>query len=162
MRVLWVQSKRFLRADVKSPLKVQDQESLRKRMAEGTLTAGHFPPSRSGVTTSRRFRALWLTAFVLLAFAQGLHVAGHFDGFPSMAPIEHHHSAEEHAHASVPCESSEAASGHGHWVDHCHSPAIMDERMFLGAPGSGPNGTMVRAIAPEAPVSEIDYPPQLS
>lgn len=110
---------------------------------------------------SRHFRAFWLAAFALLAFAQALHVVEHLDLLPEITHAHHGHG-HDHPHEPTPVDSSDSSSEHSHLAEHSHSPAIVDSHSFRGDLVSAIRVMAPVSSLPESPVWEIEYPPQLS
>jgi hypothetical protein len=113
------------------------------------------------VAVPRHFQALWLLALAVLALAQVLHVVEHLEVIPQVAHHDHGHD-HDHPEESHPAEPGESPSEHNHLADHSHSPAILESQSFFGKRVSAQIGLAATSVAPEAPVWEIEYPPQLS
>lgn len=111
--------------------------------------------TRFAVFLHKNFRIAWLALFALLASAQATHFVGHLDGFFSSVHHDHGHDVEAN-------EPANASAEHSHFSDHCHSPAILDFHSFIVFRTAVLTNSTIVVSAPEAPVSEIDYPPQLS
>ncbi len=108
------------------------------------------------VTLIRKFPAIGLAVLILLACAHLGHYAEHLsvvtrDSIP----------CEGHGHDSGGPKTAEAGTSHGA-ADCCHSPAILEAAFVLAVCGAALEFFPTKESVPEAPVGEIDHPPQLS
>ncbi len=107
--------------------------------------------------SSRRYRALIFVAFALLGFSFALDVAQHIELLLTLS-----HSSVTSDHDFSKALGSENSQCHAHIVDHCHSLALFDEDFVAGNLTVTTREFTSLFSVPESPVTEIEYPPQLS
>ncbi len=103
----------------------------------------------------RHIRALWTAGLLILACAQLLHAYGHWE-----QTFSGDHQGCSHSHSPDP--AGDPASPSDPAADHCQCPAVIGAQMTVHLNLTVDATTIAEAGIPEAPVSSIDYPPQLS
>ncbi len=114
---------------------------------------------------ARHLGTFWLAAVALLALAEVTHFVGHLNVIPQTSHSHHDHQHGHHHHGhphdSQPSDPDVPAE-RGHLAEHSHSPAIVDAYSLIRACALVQSSVAEYQAVPEAPVQEIDYPPQLS